>query len=104
MATHNQNNNDEIDRNRWTCEACGCVTNSIEADPTSCSICGSPRQIPDVLRRDESLSSQLLRRSFFVRRGGNGLDLQRNFNHNLDQMENDMIEEEEEEEEEDDGL
>lgn len=54
-------------------------------------------KVPDVLRREEALSSQLLRRSFFVRRGGTGLDLHRSFNHNLDEMENDMMDGDEEE-------
>lgn len=54
--------------------------------------------VPDVLRREEPLSSQLLRRSLFARRAGGGLDFQRSFHpRNLDQIENDMMEEEEDE-------
>lgn len=49
----------------------------------------SLRLVPDILRRDEPLSAQLLRRSFFVRRGG-GLDFQGSFNRrNFEQVEND---------------
>lgn len=29
---------------RWTCDACGCNTNSLVENPLSCSICGSSRQ------------------------------------------------------------
>jgi len=28
---------------RWTCEACGCRTNTEVGDPTSCGVCGTRR-------------------------------------------------------------
>lgn len=50
----------------------------------------SLKVVPDILRRDEPLSAQLMRRSFFVRRGGVGLDFQASFNRrNFEQVEND---------------
>lgn len=40
-----QQESEAADANRrWTCEACGCNTNSVENNPSSCSICGSSRQ------------------------------------------------------------
>lgn len=28
---------------RWTCEACGCHTNTEESDTVSCGVCGTRR-------------------------------------------------------------
>ena len=28
---------------RWTCEACGCHTNTEATDPVSCGVCGTNR-------------------------------------------------------------
>ena len=54
--------------------------------------------VPDILRRDDPLSAQLLRRSFFVRRGGGGLDFPRSFNpRSFDHIENENMMDDEEE-------
>lgn len=53
--------------------------------------------VPDIVRRDDPLSAQLLRRSFFVRRG-DGLDFQRSFNpRQFDHIANENMMEEDEE-------
>ena len=31
------------DNERWTCEACGCHTNTEENEPDSCGLCGTNR-------------------------------------------------------------
>ena len=44
-----QNNNgsnvQDEEEERWTCEACGCRTNTEIEDPNSCGVCGTHRII-----------------------------------------------------------
>lgn len=34
---------DTNETSRWTCEACGCNTNSEDDNPLSCGVCGTRR-------------------------------------------------------------
>eukprot|EP00521_Asterionellopsis_glacialis_P007185 CAMPEP_0195289262 /NCGR_PEP_ID=MMETSP0707-20130614/5611_1 /TAXON_ID=33640 /ORGANISM="Asterionellopsis glacialis, Strain CCMP134" /LENGTH=3115 /DNA_ID=CAMNT_0040349249 /DNA_START=115 /DNA_END=9462 /DNA_ORIENTATION=+ len=59
----------ESNPTRWTCEACGCHTNTNETNSLSCGVCGT-RRGPSLMRRagGHSASARLFARSFAARR------------------------------------